>query len=145
MTLPNSIIIRCCVVVVIISLFTAIGVRGGGRVVCDRLVWIWHNNIVVNIHCTMWHFWRSQWIVCPLPLTDYIIRFGTMVLKAMVAGCFLFLLPSRKKVDMLNITAPYCQNLPLVTHPPPTPPHPHTPILWKVSCTQLCHIISHSL
>ena len=29
---------------------------------------------------------------------DYIIRFATMALKAMIACCFLILLPSRKKV-----------------------------------------------
>ena len=38
-----------------------------------------------------------DYVVCRL---DYIIRFGTMALKALVAGCFLIILPSRKKVSL---------------------------------------------
>ncbi|CAI8043003.1 RING finger and transmembrane domain-containing protein 2 [Geodia barretti] len=38
--------------------------------------------------------WNLLWSIC---VTDYIIRFGTMALKALVAGCFLIILPSRKK------------------------------------------------
>ena len=30
---------------------------------------------------------------------DFIIRFGTMVLKALISLCFLKILPSRKKVS----------------------------------------------
>jgi hypothetical protein len=38
--------------------------------------------------------WNLLWSIC---VTDYIIRFGTMAVKALIACCFLLLLPSRKK------------------------------------------------
>lgn len=44
-------------------------------------------------------------------LSDYIIRFGTMALKAMVATCFLSILPSRKKVYMLQWYTPPSSNI----------------------------------
>jgi len=39
----------------------------------------------------LWNLLWSIWV------TDYILRFGTMALKALVAACFLFILPTRKK------------------------------------------------
>lgn len=35
--------------------------------------------------------------------TDFIVRFGTMILKALIASCFLVVLPTRKKVDFIYL------------------------------------------
>ncbi|CAI8043004.1 RING finger and transmembrane domain-containing protein 2 [Geodia barretti] len=77
-----------------------------GFEISDGVRWLEHNAIFIillllKFACLIFKspnfgidLWNLLWSIC---VTDYIIRFGTMALKALVAGCFLIILPSRKK------------------------------------------------